>query len=168
MIRLISFALTAILGCVSTASAATGIDAISAYAGTWKIETEHFATPYSKQGKESATLRNDCWRSADFYACHQFVNGESKALIVFTYDSKKDLYASYGIPADGGKANSGKLLIRGNVWTYPYDDEENGKITHFRVVNTFPNADEIEYRSEYSDDGATWKLMAKGHERKQH
>ncbi len=69
-----------------------GIDAIQAYAGTWKTQMEHFDTAYSKAGKESSTLRNDCWKSGGYYVCDQFVNGESKALIVFTYNDKDKTY----------------------------------------------------------------------------
>ena len=37
-----------------------GIDAILAYAGTWKVHGERFATPFSNAGQEDTTLRNDC------------------------------------------------------------------------------------------------------------
>ena len=40
-----------------------GIDAIMAYAGTWKVSGEQFATPYSAASKEETTLRNECWKS---------------------------------------------------------------------------------------------------------
>jgi hypothetical protein len=85
---------------------ATGIDAIEAYRGTWKTEMEHFNTPYSKAGKESSTLHNDCLKSGEFFACHQIVNGESKALIIFTYDAKSKTYTTYPIMPDGRAAGS--------------------------------------------------------------
>ena len=146
---------------------AAGIDAIQAYEGTWKTEMEHFNTPYSKEGKESSTLRNDCWKSVEFYACHQIVNGESKALLVFTYDPKTRTYTSYPIMNDGRAAGHGKLVIEGNVWTYPWEDTENGKTTYFRVVNTFTGPNRIEFRQEYSTDDQNWTVMAKGSEVKQ-
>jgi hypothetical protein len=149
------------------AVADNSIDTIAAYNGTWKTETEHFATAYSKAGKESTTLRNDCWRSAGFYACDQFVNGESKALIVFTYDSKNDIFHSYPIPANGDPAGSGKLLIKGNVWTFPWEDTNDGKTVYFQVVNVFTAPDRIEYRQEFSTDKTHWTLTAKGTEQKQ-
>ena len=145
----------------------TGIDAIQAYAGTWKTEMEHFNTAYSKAGKESTTLQNDCWKSGEFYACHQIVNGESKALIVFTYDSTTKAYTTYPIMLDGRAAGHGKLVIEGKVWTYPWEDSENGKTTYFRVVNTFTAPNRIEFQQEYSTDQKSWTLMAKGSEVKQ-
>lgn len=143
------------------------LDKITAYAGTWKIQTEHFNTAFSKAGKESSTLHNDCWRSAGFYACDQFVDGESKALIVFTYDAKEGVYRSYPIPSGGGEAGSGKLIIRGNEWTFPWESTDGGKTTYFRVVNVFPGPDAIEYRQEFSTDKIHWTLMARGSEKKE-
>src|ERR1700751_444499 len=96
--RVLAFTLLVLTAETSRAQAA-GIDAIRAYAGTWKTEMEHLDTPYSKAGKESATLQNDCWMSGEFYACHQIVNGEPKALIVFTYDPNTKTYATYPIMA---------------------------------------------------------------------
>ena len=55
-----------------------GMDPIMAYAGVWKIETDHFDTPYSKMSHESSTVKNVCWRSGGYVACNQMVNGESR------------------------------------------------------------------------------------------
>ena len=146
---------------------ASGIDAIQAYAGTWKTAMEHFNTPYSKASRESSTLLNDCWKSGEFYACHQIVNGESKALIVYTYDEKSKTYSTYPILQGGGAAGHGKLVIEKNVWTYPWENTENGKTTYFRVVNTFTAPNKIEFRQEYSADNQNWTQMATGSEVKQ-
>jgi len=146
---------------------AFGIDAIQAYAGTWKTETEHFDTPYSKAGREASMLRNECWKNGGFLACNQYVNGESKALIVFTYNNKDKTYTTYPILAGGGAAGKGKLVIDGNVWTYPWENTEQGKTTYFRVVNVFTAPGKIEYRQEFSTDNQKWTLMAKGTEVKE-
>jgi hypothetical protein len=152
---------------VGLAHAADALDKLRAYEGSWKTQTENFDTPYSKAGKESAALKNECWRSAGFFACDQFVNGESKALVVFTYNSKDDVYRSYPIPADGGGTGTGKLVIKDNVWTFPWEDKDaQGKI-YFQVVNVFTAPGRIEYRREFSRDQAHWTVMAKGHEEKQ-
>ena len=146
---------------------AAGIDAIEAYKGTWKAEIEHFDTARSKAGKESSTVRNECWKSGGFYACDQFVNGESKALIVFTYNDKDKTYTTYPIMPGGGEAGKGKLVIEWNAWTYPWEITQNEKTTYFRVVNTFTAPNKIEYRQEFSTDRQNWTLMAKGSEMKE-
>lgn len=145
-----------------------GLDRIAAYAGTWKIETENLATPFSKAGKESSTLRNECWRNGAFYVCDQFVNGESKALVIFTEGADAATYNSYSVPADGGKAGpGGKLLISGNTWTFPWEYERDGKTVHFHVVNVFSTPKTIEFRREFSEDNEHWTVMARGHETKE-
>jgi hypothetical protein len=143
-----------------------GIDAIRAYEGSWDVSVEHFDTAYSKASKEKSSLRNDCWKSGGYFACNQFVNGESKALLVFTYDAAKNVYTSYPIPFDGSSAGLGKLLIEGNVWTFPWESKDGDKTTYFRVVNVFATPDQIEFRQEFSTDNVHWTLMAKGLDKK--
>jgi len=150
----------------ATTAAPAGLDKIALYHGTWKLVAEHFDTPYSKASHEETTVRNDCFRSAGFYTCNQFVNGESKAMLVFTYDAKADVYTSHVVPAEGGEGGSGKLLIKDNVWTFPWENTENGKTTYFRVVNVITSNDAIEYRMEFSADREHWTAMAKGHEQR--
>lgn len=143
-----------------------GLDRVMAYAGSWKTDTRHFDTPYSKAGHESATLQNDCWRSGGYFACRQIVDGDSKALLVFTYDAKTDSYTSYPIIAAGSEVRPGTLIIRGDIWTFPWDYSEGGKTIHFRVVNVWSSPNSIEFRQEYSADGERWTLMAQGHEQR--
>jgi hypothetical protein len=142
------------------------IDKLAAYSGTWKTATEHFATDFSKAAKESSSLRNDCWRSGVFYACNQFVDGDSKILLVFTYNAKDDVYTSTQISLDGKAVGSGKLLIAGNVWTFPWESQDDGKTVYFRVVNTWTSPTTIDFRSEFSRDNTTWTVMARGNEQK--
>ncbi len=143
---------------------AAGIDAIRAYEGTWDITIDHLDTAQSKASHEKAALRNDCWKSGAYFACNQYVNGESKILLVFTYNESKNEYTSYQIPQGGGESGAGRLLIEGNVWTFPWQAGESGKTTYFRVVNVFDGSDKIEFRQEFSTDQAHWTLMAKGTE----
>ena len=164
-IRLLALLLCAAPAPLLAADAALqGLDKVMAYAGTWKTEIRHLDTPFSKAGSESMTLKNDCWRSAGFLACDQIVDGDSKALLVFMYDAKADVYASYPISAGASDVHPGTLIIKGKVWTFPWDNTEAGKTTHFRVVNTWNSSDSIEFRQEYSADGEHWTLMADGHE----
>lgn len=149
-------------GAVRAAEAPKGIAAIWAYAGTWQTETEHLDTAHSKAGHEKATLHNSCWKDGGYVACNQYVDGDSKALLVFTYNEKDNVYTSYPIPGDGGSAGKGTLIIAGNVWTFPWETTEKDTTTYFRVVNTFITPDKIEFRQEYSTDKVHWTVMAKG------
>jgi hypothetical protein len=141
-----------------------GLSVIMAYAGEWKIQGERFATPHSDAGKEDTTLRNDCWRSGSYIACNQYVDGESKVLLVFTCNEKDKTYTSYQIPQGGGEPGSSKVLIAGNAWMFPWETTSGTTTTKFRVVFEFAAADHINYRQEFSTDGVQWTLMAKGTE----
>lgn len=143
-----------------------GIDAIMAYSGTWKVQGERFATAHSNAGKEDTTLRNDCWKSGPYVACNQYVNGDSKVLLVFTYNDKQKMYTSYPIPQEGDAVSSGRLQIIGNVWTFPWQVAQGDQITYFHVVNVFTSPDHIEYAQEFSTDNVHWTTMAKGTETK--
>ena len=150
----------------AAASAPAGLDKIAAYTGTWKGQTEKFNTSYSKAGHETDTIHNDCWRSGDFYVIHQTVNGKpAPVLSVYTYDSKAGLYHVNSIPTDGSDpGTAGTLIIKGNVWIFPWEYNNKGKTVYFRVVNSWSSAHAIEYRQEFSNDKVHWTLMAKGTE----
>jgi hypothetical protein len=136
-LSLVLFGLLVLVGICDASPLGTGIKVLSVYAGTWKVEIMHLHTPFSKAGKESYTLRNDCWGSGDFYACNQYVDGESKAELVFSYNAKDKTYVSYPVIIGSETARAGKLMIKDNVWTFPWETTDKGKTTHFRVVNTF-------------------------------
>jgi hypothetical protein len=151
---------------VTGAVLGTGLDKLAVYAGTWKTETGHFMTLFSKAGKDSAAIKNDCWRSGDYYICGQYVNGKSKDLLVYTYDSKDGTYTIYPIVAGDQNVQPAKLIIHGNVWTYPWETNDKGKRTYFRIINVFTAPDTIEHREEYSIDKIHWYPMAQGYEKK--
>ena len=164
--RWIIATLVGLLPAATVAASPQGLDKVMSYAGTWKTDTRRLDTPYGKAGHDSAVLQNDCWRSGGYFACRQIVNGDSKALLVFTYDAKTDRYASYPIVPGGGAVHPGILIIQGDTWTFPWDDTESGKTTHFRVVNVWSSPDSIEFRQEYSTDGQHWTLIAEGREQR--
>ncbi len=160
--RAMAFCLVVVL--VAPRAYASGIDTIRAYAGTWATHTVHYKTQYSRARTETAILRNVCWRSAGYFTCDQFVQGSSKALIVFTYDRSRRMYHTYTVPTNGGAAGSGMLVIAGNTWIYPWEDKDGLKKVHLRVVNTFVNPDTIQYRQEFSYDNVHWTTTATGSE----
>jgi hypothetical protein len=141
-----------------------GIDAILAYAGTWKVTGERFTTLFSAAGKEETTLRNDCSKIGDYIVCNQYVDGQSKVLIVYTYSDLLKMYTTYPIPRNGESASAGRLQIVGNVWTFPWEVRQGQGMTYFRVVNVFSGSDHIDYVQEFSPDNIHWTPMAKGSE----
>ncbi len=160
-------AMAASMLCVSLGVApAGGIEPLAAYAGTWRIHITHYKTRYSKARTETSLLKNDCWRSAGFYACDQIVDGVSRALIVYTYDAKAAVYHSQVLLPGGGLPSSGTLMIAGNTWTFPWQDKDGKRTVYLRVVNIFVNRNTIKYRQEFSFDKIKWVLAASGGERR--
>jgi hypothetical protein len=155
-----------LVAAVPTVGLCDPLDAIAAYDGTWHMRIVTKDSAFSKAATEETTLRNACWRNGQYFACNQYVNGESKILIVFTYDQKRGQFTSYQVPADGSPAGSGVLEIQGREWQYPWDETIDGETVHFRVVNVFEGRTHIFYRREFSTDGTTWTIMATGSETK--
>lgn len=152
-------ATSAVLG----ADAPQGLDRLIPFAGTWKTDSQNYDTPYSKADKVSSTLVNQCWKAGAYFVCNQSVNGTSRVLLAFTFLGG-DSYGVTYVPADGGHASSGKLIIAGGMWTYPGQQVSLGQTTYFRNINIFSDPDHIDFREEYSTDQQNWSLMAEGHE----
>lgn len=148
------------------APSSSGIDTVMAYAGTWKVQGERFATAFSNAGKEDSTLRNECFKTGAYVVCNQFVNGESKVLLIFTYSDQQKMYTAYHVTQGGDPAGSGRLQIIGNVWTFPWQVTATGSTTYFHVVNVFTDPSHIQYQQEFSTDNVHWTTMAKGFETK--
>jgi len=151
-------------GQTTPAASKDGIAAIEGYKGTWKLRADSLNTAHSKAGHDENEIRNDCWRSGSYYACNQYVDGDSKILLVFTFDAAKKIYTSYLVPADGSAAASGHLEIQGDTWIYPWENNEDGHTVYYRVVNVFKSPRSIEYRREFSTDKVNWVVMAHGSE----
>lgn len=137
-------------------------------AGAWKADGQTFDTDFSKAGKDSSTLNNDCWQSGMFYACDQIVDGDSKALIVFSASEKPGTFVNYGI-VPPNPSPSGRLVIDGNSWTYG-GVTEGRQPPYWRTLNEFANANgttTIHYKVQYSKDGTNWINTKEGVETKQ-
>jgi hypothetical protein len=157
---------SSILG-ASAASAAEGLDKMAVLTGTWKTDSQQFDTDFSKAGRDTSTLRNDCWRSGEFYACDQYVNGKSKALIVFSFSASDGTYNTYAIRSGGAPASSGKLKIDGDTWTYQNPQDADSQSPYFRTVNVFEDDSKIHFSVEFTRDNQHWVTMNEGVETRQ-
>jgi hypothetical protein len=162
----ISLAVSSFAQTAAPSKPSADIDPLWAYAGTWQVTIDHFDTAHSKASHEQTTLRNACWRDGGYMACNQYIDGDSKVLIVFTYTGKNGVYTSYQVPRNGEEPGKSALLLEGNTWTFPWQTGEGDKATLFRVVNIFLSPDRIDFRQEFSTDGVHWTAMAHGVETK--
>jgi hypothetical protein len=138
------------------------LDLLAGYAGEWNARIDHLDTPFGKAAHEEFRLANTCLRAGLYLACHQAINGDPKILLVFTCPQDADSCVSYPIPPDGSPVTPSKVVVSGNRAEFPWQTSDAGKTTRFRVVNIFTGADRIEFRQEYSLDGANWLPMATG------
>lgn len=164
---LASGALAAMFLSLAPTAEADPLDVLGAYAGTWHAEIDNLADSGQPASHEAHTIKNDCWRSGLYYACTQTVDGKQLAMLVFTWDEGSKSYSSYPITADGGAAGHGKLVVQGDDWIFPWDNEKPERVVHFRVVNHWVGRDRIEYRAERSTDGSTWTVTGRGVEVRQ-
>jgi hypothetical protein len=151
----------------SATNVAEGIDRMTVLAGTWKTDGQAFDTDFSRAGHDTSTLRNDCWRSGEFYSCDQYVNGKSKALIVFSFNASDGTYNTYAIRSGGAPATSGKLKIDGDTWTYENPQDPGSQPPYFRTVNVLEDFTTIHFAVEYTRDNLHWITMNQGVEIKQ-
>lgn len=147
---------------VSSQAGAAEVDAFARYAGTWKMQMTYVDSAHSKPGTESMTVKNDCWRSDNFYVCNQIIDDKSRALIVFFYDAVAKRYGSYPISVGADTVHPATVLVDAKSITFPWDMQDNGKTVHMRIVNTFTTPDTLDFKQEYSDDGKNWVTMATG------
>jgi hypothetical protein len=152
----------------SAESMPPALQKLTVLAGTWKANGQTYVTDFSKAGTDTSTLHNECWQSGIFYACDQIVDGDSKALIVFTPGEKEGSYINYGI-VPSQPAAAGHLKIAGDHWTYG-GITEGEKPPYWRTINIFSTANGatvIHYSVQFSKDGTDWTTMKDGVETKQ-
>lgn len=133
------------------------------YQGTWQFTMN---APGSAAGSTpvSNKIQNDCADIGQFFLCQQTVDGKVAALLTFTPSQTKGTYFTQPILPDGHAAGRGELEIQGDRWTYPSQEEENGKTKYYRITNVFSGKDRIHFERSESSDGKTWKVLASGDE----
>ena len=138
-------------------------DVAKRYGGTWELT---LASAKGTAPPRSQTIRNQCRRDGEFSVCRQVVDGQPAALLVFVPDPKTHGFLTFPILPGAKSAQALKLIIAGNVWTYPWEETDHGVRSYYRVINRFVSADAIEYRRESSNDGLHWTLVETGTERR--
>lgn len=148
--------------CSACASAQTDdpVKKLGAFLGKWQAE--------GMRGTEKITSALECrWSpQGTFLVCEQAITmagGEHRQLTVYSYNPKDSSYSYVTLADPGAKPTSGKIEIKGNVWTYPFSFENNGKTVQIRTTNEFTDAHTEVYKTESSDDGGgSWKTILQG------
>jgi hypothetical protein len=134
------------------------------YDGKWDV------VPISgDKPAETVHLVNRCAKAGDFFACNQFVNGKSMALVVFLpmHALANGGYAYHNQalrPENDGSGTWGNLEIAGDQWVYSSDETDKGKKIYWRTTNFFSGVDKIHFEVQRSEDGAKWVTTMSGDE----
>ncbi len=146
------------------AQAAPGVDPFNVFAGTWKVTSESFLTPYSKPASVLLTLHTACSRAGGAYTCRQGGDNASGPVATFTYDVIKKTFTRQPLPILANPSTGQRLGIDGARWTFAWQEADNGNTVFFRLINDFQGPYDIAFRSEYSLDQTHWTIMSEGHE----
>ncbi len=137
---------------------------LGVFVGTWTGETKAEATPFSKGGavKSSMTCR---WFTGNYHVvCDSEDSGPMgviKGLGIYGYNAEKKQYFSFGVDSSGF-GGPGTAKVSGNDWTFEGNDAMGGKTYWFRTALKVVSPSEMTFKSDYSEDGKTWKPQAEG------
>jgi Protein of unknown function (DUF1579) len=137
-------------------------DKLGAFLGKWQTEGQ-FA---GSESKVQTTLECRWSPQGSYLICEQTIRmggSEHRQLTVYSYNATENNYAYTTLADPGAKPTSGRMEIKGNVWTYASSFESNGRVTHLRTTNEFTDPKTEIFKVESSNDGgATWKTMLQG------
>jgi hypothetical protein len=117
------------------------------------------------RGTEKITSKMECRWSPQrlFPVCEQSLttaSGDHHQLTIYSYNAKDSAYTYVIIHDPGAKPTSGKIEIKGNVWTYP---SSLSKTVQIRYTEEFTDTRTRVYKAESSEDGGvTWKTLLEG------
>ena len=135
---------------------------LGAFLGKWQTQGQFSGS----ENKVETTLECRWSPQGSYLICEQTIHmggGEHRQLTVYSYNAADNNYAYTTLADPGSKPTSGRVEIKGNVWTYASSFEANGRVTHIRTTNEFTDPRTEVFKVESSDDGgANWKTMLQG------
>jgi hypothetical protein len=137
---------------------------LGVWLGNWTGESKDEDSPFGKGGLTKST--SSCtWFSGEYQVVcngeHSGPAGTTKVLDILGYSVAKKQYFVFFAESTGDSAMiPGK--VDGSVWTYETSDTVQGKTYQFRVAFKFASPKEYTFKSEYSEEGKTWKLLGEG------
>ncbi|WP_427914809.1 hypothetical protein ACPWT1_07820 [Ramlibacter sp. MMS24-I3-19] len=155
---------------MATAAAADADHArelVARYQGTWEADIQSVDSAWSKAGTQRWTIDNWCTPVREFYTCRQRFNDAPPTLTVYSFAQAGGRHSSVLLGLDGKVLQSGPLTAQGETLTFPWEVvDSDGTRTYFRILNAWRGPDCIDFRKEFSTDGASWHLIASDRERR--
>jgi hypothetical protein len=166
MATAVMIAFFALAAQAQTTPSAPGPEAkkLGVFLGTWSGAGKAETTPLGKGGATSGTM-TCAWYSGGYQlVCDSDDTGpmgKVKSHSLYGYNTEKKQYYNFGIDSTGF-GGPGNAMVEGSTWTFTASDIMGGKTYWFRTVVKLISPNEINYRSEYSEDNKAWKLQAEG------
>jgi hypothetical protein len=123
------------------------------YTGSWQV---------TRAGAAPETLVNECARIGTYLGCQQTVNGSVVGLLIIIPAKEPGHYYTQTVLPQGRATGLGELEIAGDRWTFVNSEPGNGKVTHYRTVNTFTGKTHIHFEQAVSGDGNNWTVTGTG------
>lgn len=136
---------------------------LDAFLGKWQTEGTFTGNPEAK-----VTTAMECrWSpQGDFLICEQDIKmagGNHRQLTIYSYNAGDNNYSYTTLADPGAQPTTGRVEIKGNLWTYASSFESNGKVVHLRTTNQFTDPKTEVFKVESSDDGGgSWKTLLQG------
>ena len=137
---------------------------LGVFVGTWTGEGKDETTPFSKGGEVKSSMTCGWFTGGYHLVCDSDDSGpmgKTKGHSIYGYNVEKKQYFSFDIDSVGYGA-PGTAKVDGSTWAFEGSDTIGGRAYWFRTVVKLPSPTELTYKSEYSEDGKTWKPNAEG------
>jgi hypothetical protein len=128
--------------------------ALGVMVGTWETESENKLTGAKSKGSMTCS-----WENGNF-----FVVCRTKTLAaVFGYSFEEKVYTVYLYSLSAGGGSFGRGWVRGNNWTYVFENElANGKHRRRQYTSSQPTPNAYTHKWERSIDGEPWVVTSEG------
>ena len=136
-----------------------GIKKLSVFLGTWKSKN---ADP-----KDSSFAVYTCrWSvNGNYLVCDQIVTDGAKNsnnLAIYSYDSATDSYKLSLVGIPGAEPFAISMTCKDDTLIYTNEYIANGKKVYTRTLNNFVSNTLYTYKSQSSNDKATWTTLSEG------
>jgi hypothetical protein len=138
---------------------------LDSWTGKWITHGKLYDTAHSKAGTIAITMTCGWSAYAGYMICDHLMDGPSgkrNDLSVYTYNQADKSYKFCGFDHTGVPTTT-PLTIKGNIWSYDREEEQDGKKLLVKTVNDFSKPGVVSWNTKFSaDGGAHWTLMNEG------
>ena len=138
---------------------------LDSWTGTWITHGKLYETAHSKAGTIAITMTCGWSAYAGYMICDHLMDGPSgkrNDLSVYTYNQADKSYKFCGFD-HAGLPSTTPLTIKGNIWSYDREEEQDGKKLLVKTINDFSKPGVVSWNTKfYADGGAHWTLMNEG------